>query len=109
MKHPNLIFTFENPATSCCGGPWGSWVSTIFSTAQNKVGKMGTIAIINGVTMGQATPGKATGRWIGLKQGTGSSNAPIIRGLAWIHADFKSQPPYGNSTLVSFRQACMRC
>lgn len=96
---PNLIFTFNNTATTCCGGPWGSWCGTVFSTAPNG-SSQGSIAKINGMTMG-ATSGNADGAWTGLKGGTGNASAPVIRGLAWIEAGFKSTAPYGNATLVT--------
>lgn len=91
--HPNLIFTFENPATSCCGGPWGSWMGTVFSTSG-----LGTIARINGRQMG-VTTGMADGSWTGLTAASGSANAPITRGLAWVDSGYQSTAPYGNATL----------
>jgi hypothetical protein len=100
VKYPNLIFTFENISTTCCGGPWGSWMGTVFSTApvSSTSTALGSIAKINGTLMGQ-TSGNATGAWTGLKQFSGSTtNAPIIRGLAVIDAGFKSTAPYGNAT-----------
>lgn len=95
---PNLIFTFNNTATTCCGGPWGSWHGTVFSTTRNTKGVMGSIAKINGVTMG-ATSGKADGRWTGVKQGSGHANAPVIRGLAWLDVGFKSTKPHGSMVM----------
>ena len=100
IKYPNLIFTFENTVLSCCGGPWGSWMGTVFSTApkSSTTTALGSVAKINGTLMG-VTSGKATGAWTGLKNASGSTNAPIIRGLAVIDAGFRSKAPYGNATL----------
>lgn len=95
QQHPNLIFTFENQSTSCCGGPWGSWMSTIFSTAGSP---MGQIATMNNFPLGTTT-GNANGAWVGLQAGVGHPDAPIIRGLAWIDAGYQPAPPYGNATL----------
>ncbi len=95
QQHPNLLFTFENQSTTCCGGPWGSWMSTIFSTGGVP---MGQIASINNFPMGTTT-GNANGAWVGLQAGVSNPDAPIIRGLAWIDAGYQPAPPYGNATL----------
>jgi len=96
--HPNLIFTFGNPATSCCGGPFGSWMGTVFSTAKNSTNQLGSIAKINGVVMG-TTSGKADGAWTGIKGGTGHASAPLLRGLALVEAGFQTTAPYGSTVL----------
>ncbi|MFQ5503386.1 MAG: hypothetical protein ACE5F1_01155, partial [Planctomycetota bacterium] len=93
-RHPNLIFTFNNPL-------WrsqGSWVGTVFSTAADATGRMGTIAAINKVSMGVKS-GKATGAWTGLKLGAGNPSAPVLRGLCLIDARLASVAPYGHAAL----------
>ncbi len=98
VDHPNLIFTFENIDSTCCGG-LGSWQGTIFSTAPNTGGTMGSIAVINGVTMGATSLPAANGSWTGIVQGSGAASAPVLRGLATVSAGWASNAPYGSVAL----------
>lgn len=95
INHPNLIFTFGNADDPCCGG-LGSWVGTIFSTSGTP---NGSIATINGVTMGSTTAAGADGSWTGVKPGSGNVSAPVLRGLALIKGNFNVKAPYGTASL----------
>jgi hypothetical protein len=97
-KLPNLIFTFNNTATTCCGGPWGSWHGTVFSTADSSPNNPGSVAKINGTSMG-VTTGNADGSWLGIKAGTGHVSAPVVRGLAVLETGWNPTAPYGNASL----------
>lgn len=78
---PNLVFTFDNP-----------WVSTVFSTSDAGTGVPGSIAVINGVKMGEDITGvPATGVWVGTQSsvitpGQFGKVTPTLKGLAVIDA-----------------------
>jgi hypothetical protein len=89
IKHPNLIFTFDN----------GGFAGTIFTTATNATSVPGDIATINGVLMGAHLPGgKANGSYLGVKLDLPNFQ-PTLMGLEVIQAKLKSQAPYGMAIL----------
>ncbi|HHI79722.1 MAG TPA: hypothetical protein ENK02_07055 [Planctomycetes bacterium] len=89
VKHPNLLFTFDN----------GGYAGTIFTTAMNATNVPGDIARINGVLMGAHLPGgKADGSYLGVKLSLPNFQ-PTLMGLEVIQTKLKSKAPYGMAIL----------
>ncbi len=88
IKHPNLVFTFDN----------GGYAGTIFTTATNSTSVPGDIAKINGVLMGAHLPGKADGSYLGVKLDLPIFQ-PTLMGLEVIPTNLKSKAPYGMPVL----------
>lgn len=84
IKHPNLIFTFDN----------GGYAGTIFTTAMNSTSVPGDIATINGMLMGAHLPGKANGSYLGVKINRANFQ-PTLMGLEVIQTKLKGKAPYG--------------
>lgn len=83
---PNLIFSFSNV----------TWRGTVFSTAKNSSGADGSIAVINGTTMGTTT-GTADGSWWGLVDGSGST--PVSVGLCVMQTGYNPAAPFGHTSI----------
>lgn len=88
IDRPNLIFTVVRSAYQTCG----SWKGTVHSTALF-TGQLGSIAKINGVSMGSTTTADAS--WLGLKDSSTLSSSPLLQGLCWVEAGLGVKAPHG--------------
>ena len=93
-KRPHMIFSVVRSAFQSCG----SWKATIFSTAPNS-GSLGSIAKVNGVSMGSTT--KADAAWMGLQDSKTLSSSPLLYGLQWADTNWNVKAPYGVSSMDS--------
>lgn len=88
VDRPNLIFTVVRSAFRACG----SWKGTVHSTALN-TGQLGSIATVNGVTMGSTTMADAS--WLGVQDGKTLGASPLLQGLCWVEAKLNAKAPHG--------------